>query len=103
MVVFLLFFRAVHHPEFPSVLTALEIDHAVVANCLIDVRSIETILLIKVRLYAPYRSLKKTIFSSYGAYTIPSLIVSLTDKRGREGYFLFLFAPLREVRPLMAP
>ncbi|NXN74821.1 SMC6 protein, partial [Himantopus himantopus] len=39
--------RAVHHPEFPSVLTALEIDHAVVANCLIDVRSIETILLIK--------------------------------------------------------
>ncbi|KFQ63393.1 Structural maintenance of chromosomes protein 6, partial [Pelecanus crispus] len=39
--------RAVHHPEFPSVLTALEIDHAVVANCLIDVRGIETILLIK--------------------------------------------------------
>ncbi|XP_009704865.1 PREDICTED: structural maintenance of chromosomes protein 6 [Cariama cristata] len=39
--------RGVHHPEFPSVLTALEIDHAVVANCLIDVRSIETILLIK--------------------------------------------------------
>ncbi|NXX90800.1 SMC6 protein, partial [Centropus bengalensis] len=39
--------RAVRHPEFPSVLTALEIDHAVVANCLIDVRGIETILLIK--------------------------------------------------------
>ncbi|NXL61547.1 SMC6 protein, partial [Chordeiles acutipennis] len=39
--------RAVHHPEFPSVLTALEIDHAVVANCLIDVRGIEAILLIK--------------------------------------------------------
>ncbi|NXH14626.1 SMC6 protein, partial [Bucco capensis] len=39
--------RGVHHPEFPSVLTALEIDHPVVANCLIDVRSIETILLIK--------------------------------------------------------
>ncbi|NXE94323.1 SMC6 protein, partial [Menura novaehollandiae] len=39
--------RAVHHPEFPSVLTALEIDYAVVANCLIDVRGIETILLIK--------------------------------------------------------
>ncbi|NWH64796.1 SMC6 protein, partial [Geococcyx californianus] len=39
--------RAVHHEEFPSVLTALEIDHAVVANCLIDVRGIETILLIK--------------------------------------------------------
>ncbi|XP_074009790.1 structural maintenance of chromosomes protein 6 [Numenius arquata] len=39
--------RAVDHPEFPSVLTALEIDHAVVANCLIDVRGIETILLIK--------------------------------------------------------
>ncbi|XP_030346919.1 structural maintenance of chromosomes protein 6 isoform X3 [Strigops habroptila] len=39
--------RGVHHPEFPSVLTALEIDHAVVANCLIDVRGIETILLIK--------------------------------------------------------
>ncbi|NXX17970.1 SMC6 protein, partial [Podargus strigoides] len=39
--------RAVNHPEFPSVLTALEIDHVVVANCLIDVRGIETILLIK--------------------------------------------------------
>ncbi|XP_061207167.1 structural maintenance of chromosomes protein 6 isoform X2 [Neopsephotus bourkii] len=39
--------RGVHHPEFPSVLTALDIDHAVVANCLIDVRGIETILLIK--------------------------------------------------------
>ncbi|NXJ80279.1 SMC6 protein, partial [Trogon melanurus] len=39
--------RGVHHPEFPSVLTGLEIDHAVVANCLIDVRGIETILLIK--------------------------------------------------------
>ncbi|NWW81143.1 SMC6 protein, partial [Climacteris rufus] len=39
--------RAVHHPEFPSVLTALEVDFAMVANCLIDMRSIETILLIK--------------------------------------------------------
>ncbi|GAB0185546.1 structural maintenance of chromosomes protein 6 [Grus japonensis] len=39
--------RGVHHPEFPSVLTALEIDNAVVANCLIDVRGIETVLLIK--------------------------------------------------------
>lgn len=61
MVVFLLFFRGVHHPEFPSVLTALEIDHAVVANCLIDVRRIEAILLIKVRLYTPYWSLKKSV------------------------------------------
>ncbi|XP_054035855.1 structural maintenance of chromosomes protein 6 [Dryobates pubescens] len=39
--------RAVCHPEFPSVLTALEVDHPMVANCLIDVRSIETVLLIK--------------------------------------------------------
>ncbi|NXS57432.1 SMC6 protein, partial [Brachypteracias leptosomus] len=39
--------RGVYHPEFPSVLTALEIDHAAVANCLIDARGIETILLIK--------------------------------------------------------
>ncbi|NWS86291.1 SMC6 protein, partial [Toxostoma redivivum] len=39
--------RAVHHPEFPSVLTALEIDNPVVANCLIDMRGIETVLLIK--------------------------------------------------------
>ncbi|KFQ68160.1 Structural maintenance of chromosomes protein 6, partial [Phaethon lepturus] len=39
--------RGVHHPEFPSVLTALEIDRAVVANCLIDARGIEAILLIK--------------------------------------------------------
>ncbi|XP_005015105.1 structural maintenance of chromosomes protein 6 isoform X1 [Anas platyrhynchos] len=39
--------RGVHHPEFPSVLTALEIDDPVVANCLIDMRGIEKILLIK--------------------------------------------------------
>ncbi|NWH94312.1 SMC6 protein, partial [Aegithalos caudatus] len=39
--------KAVHHPEFPSVLTALEIENPVVANCLIDMRGIETILLIK--------------------------------------------------------
>ncbi|NXF80743.1 SMC6 protein, partial [Sclerurus mexicanus] len=39
--------RAVYHPEFPSVLTALEIDHVMVANCLIDVRGIEKVLLIK--------------------------------------------------------
>ncbi|KAM5292461.1 structural maintenance of chromosomes protein 6 [Ctenodactylus gundi] len=39
--------RATHHPEFPTVLTALEIDNAVVANSLIDMRSIETVLLIK--------------------------------------------------------
>ncbi|NWV78212.1 SMC6 protein, partial [Dasyornis broadbenti] len=39
--------RAVHHPEFPSVLTALEIDSPVIANGLIDMRGIETILLIK--------------------------------------------------------
>uniref|UniRef100_A0A8D2HG64 Structural maintenance of chromosomes protein 6 n=1 Tax=Urocitellus parryii TaxID=9999 RepID=A0A8D2HG64_UROPR len=39
--------RAAHHPEFPTVLTALEIDNAVVANSLIDMRGIETVLLIK--------------------------------------------------------
>ncbi|NXI09064.1 SMC6 protein, partial [Irena cyanogastra] len=39
--------RAVDHPEFPSVLTALEIDNPVIANCLIDMRGIETVLLIK--------------------------------------------------------
>lgn len=75
------FFRGVFHPEFPSVLTALEIDHAVVANCLIDVRGIETILLIKVRLSTSYWSSKKSIFSFYGVDTIPSLIVPVTDKR----------------------
>ncbi|XP_069820641.1 structural maintenance of chromosomes protein 6-like [Dendropsophus ebraccatus] len=39
--------RAVVHPDYPSVLTALEIDNPVVANCLIDMRGIETVLLIK--------------------------------------------------------
>uniref|UniRef100_A0A8C6B070 Structural maintenance of chromosomes protein 6 n=1 Tax=Monodon monoceros TaxID=40151 RepID=A0A8C6B070_MONMO len=39
--------RAAYHPEFPTVLTALEIDNAVVTNSLIDMRSIETVLLIK--------------------------------------------------------
>ncbi|XP_053315350.1 structural maintenance of chromosomes protein 6 [Spea bombifrons] len=39
--------RAVMHPEYPTVLTALEIDNPVVTNCLIDMRGIETVLLIK--------------------------------------------------------
>ncbi|KAM4867526.1 structural maintenance of chromosomes protein 6 isoform 1-T1 [Thomomys bottae] len=39
--------RAAYHPEYPTVLTALEIDNAVVANSLIDMRGIESVLLIK--------------------------------------------------------
>ncbi|XP_059501608.1 structural maintenance of chromosomes protein 6-like isoform X1 [Stegostoma tigrinum] len=38
--------RAVHHPDFPTVLDALEISNPVVANCLIDMRGVERILLI---------------------------------------------------------
>ncbi|XP_019745400.1 structural maintenance of chromosomes protein 6 [Hippocampus comes] len=41
--------RAVNHPDYPSVLQTLEIDDPVVANCLIDQRGIENILLIKNR------------------------------------------------------
>lgn len=41
--------RGVNHPEYPSVLQALEIDDPVVANCLIDQRGIESVLLIKNR------------------------------------------------------
>lgn len=41
--------RAVNHPDYPSVLQALEIEDPVVANCLIDQRGIESILLIKNR------------------------------------------------------
>uniref|UniRef100_A0A672LYN5 Structural maintenance of chromosomes protein 6-like n=1 Tax=Sinocyclocheilus grahami TaxID=75366 RepID=A0A672LYN5_SINGR len=39
--------EAVDHPEYPTVLQALDIENSVVANCLIDMRGIETILLIK--------------------------------------------------------
>ncbi|MBN3308903.1 SMC6 protein, partial [Amia calva] len=39
--------RGVHHPEFPSVLETLHIPNSVVANCLIDMRNIEAILVIK--------------------------------------------------------
>ncbi|XP_069742475.1 structural maintenance of chromosomes protein 6-like isoform X2 [Narcine bancroftii] len=38
--------RAAHHPEFPTVFEALEIDNPVVTNCLIDMRNIERVLLI---------------------------------------------------------
>lgn len=41
--------RAVNLPDYPSVLQALEIEDPVVANCLIDQRGIESILLIKNR------------------------------------------------------
>ncbi|XP_036398055.1 structural maintenance of chromosomes protein 6 [Megalops cyprinoides] len=39
--------RGVYHPEFPSVLDCLAIPSPVVANCLIDMRGIETVLVIK--------------------------------------------------------
>ncbi|XP_073726011.1 structural maintenance of chromosomes protein 6 isoform X1 [Misgurnus anguillicaudatus] len=39
--------RGVCHPEFPSVLDALNIENPVITNCLIDMRSIESILIIK--------------------------------------------------------
>lgn len=39
--------RGVHHPEFPSVLGTLMVDNPVVNNCLIDMRGIECILIIK--------------------------------------------------------
>lgn len=39
--------RAAFHPNYPTVFTALEVEHPVVANCLIDMRGIETVLLIK--------------------------------------------------------
>lgn len=74
VVVTFFFFRGVHHPEFPSVLTALEIDDPVVANCLIDMRGIEKILLIKVRLSPPYWPLKKGIVSLYSLYPVPPLV-----------------------------
>nr|XP_061805050.1 structural maintenance of chromosomes protein 6-like [Nerophis lumbriciformis] len=41
--------RAVNHPSYPSVFQSLEIEDPVVANCLIDQRGIENILLIKNR------------------------------------------------------
>ncbi|XP_023662740.2 structural maintenance of chromosomes protein 6 isoform X1 [Paramormyrops kingsleyae] len=39
--------KSAQHPKYPTVLQALEIDNPVVANCLIDMRAVETILLIK--------------------------------------------------------
>ncbi|XP_051578178.1 structural maintenance of chromosomes protein 6 isoform X1 [Myxocyprinus asiaticus] len=39
--------RGVHHPEFPSVLDSLNIENPVITNCLIDMRGVESILIIK--------------------------------------------------------
>ncbi|XP_056111975.1 structural maintenance of chromosomes protein 6 isoform X2 [Rhinichthys klamathensis goyatoka] len=39
--------RGVHHPEFPSVLDCLNAENPVIINCLIDMRGIECILVIK--------------------------------------------------------
>lgn len=38
----------VHHQEFPSILDTLIVDNPVITNCLIDMRGIECILVIKV-------------------------------------------------------
>lgn len=45
---YFLYGRAVDHPNYQSVLQVLEIEDPVVANCLIDLRGIETILLFMV-------------------------------------------------------
>ncbi|XP_018590789.1 structural maintenance of chromosomes protein 6 [Scleropages formosus] len=39
--------KAAQHPDYPTVLEALEVDNPVVANCLIDMRAVETVLVIK--------------------------------------------------------
>ncbi|XP_020357157.2 structural maintenance of chromosomes protein 6 [Oncorhynchus kisutch] len=39
--------RGVNHPDYPSVLDSLSIANPVIANCLIDMRGIESILIIK--------------------------------------------------------
>ncbi|XP_029568705.1 structural maintenance of chromosomes protein 6 [Salmo trutta] len=39
--------RGVNHPEYPSVLDSLSIANPVITNCLIDMRGIESILIIK--------------------------------------------------------
>uniref|UniRef100_A0A4W4GGL2 Structural maintenance of chromosomes protein 6 n=1 Tax=Electrophorus electricus TaxID=8005 RepID=A0A4W4GGL2_ELEEL len=39
--------RGVHHPDFPSVLDTLIIENPVITNCLIDMRNIECILIIR--------------------------------------------------------
>lgn len=39
--------RGVHLPEFPTVLDCLNIENPVITNCLIDMRGIESILIIK--------------------------------------------------------
>uniref|UniRef100_A0A3Q4MY90 Structural maintenance of chromosomes protein 6 n=1 Tax=Neolamprologus brichardi TaxID=32507 RepID=A0A3Q4MY90_NEOBR len=49
LICFVFCVRAVSHPSYPSVLQALEIEDPVVANCLIDQKGIESILLIKNR------------------------------------------------------
>lgn len=56
--VFLSFSRSAQHPTYPTVLQALEIDDPVVANCLIDMRGVETILLIKVCFVVSFCSLQ---------------------------------------------
>lgn len=42
------YFRGVKHPDFPSVLDTLNCSSPVITNCLIDMRGIECILVIKV-------------------------------------------------------
>ncbi|XP_052436639.1 structural maintenance of chromosomes protein 6 [Carassius gibelio] len=39
--------RGVQHPEFPSVLECINVENPVMTNCLIDMRGIESILIIK--------------------------------------------------------
>ncbi len=44
----LLFCRKAHHPEYPTVLDMITASSPVIINCLIDMRGIESILIIKV-------------------------------------------------------
>lgn len=68
-------FRAVSHPEYPSVLQALEIEDPVVANCLIDQKGIESILLIEVK-----TSAKKGLYWLNKTLAVALLYVSVSSR-----------------------
>nr|XP_034965920.1 structural maintenance of chromosomes protein 6 [Zootoca vivipara]XP_034965921.1 structural maintenance of chromosomes protein 6 [Zootoca vivipara]XP_034965922.1 structural maintenance of chromosomes protein 6 [Zootoca vivipara]XP_034965923.1 structural maintenance of chromosomes protein 6 [Zootoca vivipara]XP_034965924.1 structural maintenance of chromosomes protein 6 [Zootoca vivipara]XP_034965925.1 structural maintenance of chromosomes protein 6 [Zootoca vivipara] len=82
--------RTVVHPEFPTVLAALDIDNAVISNCLIDMRRIETVLLIKnneeARRIMHRNNLPKNCkeaFTGDGDQVLPRQYYSCENKRPR--------------------
>ena len=66
-------FSGVKHPNYPSVLDSLIISSPVITNCLIDMRGIESILIIKVSVCSDFITCKYAGFLVIDVCVLPCI------------------------------